>query len=317
MNEDLIKFTRCDIFTPNKISELMCSKLKPSGNILEPSVGQGDLLKPLNLDLYNEIDVYELKKEYLDKMSPINLEVKINKYNCDFLKQNIEKKYDNIIVNPPYIRIQDLSPEYRKFLKNTFQILETGLVDIYYAFIIKCIDLLKDYGIMVCISPNSYLYNKSSLNLRKYLIDNDYIKEIIDYKQEKIFDKVSVYCCITIFTKEKKDYIIYNGNKVYKKNINKENYSLFILQNEKLKNGKLKEICKITNGIATLRDKIFIHTTKLFDEPCWYNITNGPENKFVIYPYYYDLDSKKILIIEENKFKNENPKNIGKKIKMN
>ena len=45
----------------------------------------------------------------------------------------------------------------------------------------------------------------------KYLIDNHYIKEIIDFKEKKVFKGISVYCCITVFTKSKKEYITYNS----------------------------------------------------------------------------------------------------------
>ena len=72
--------------------------------------------------------------------------------------------YKNIILNPPYIRFQDLSIDYRKFIKEKWNILSKGNIDLYYAFIIKCIELLDDCGIMVAIIPNSYLYN----NTRNY-----------------------------------------------------------------------------------------------------------------------------------------------------
>ena len=53
-----------------------------------------------------------------------------------------------------------------------WEIFKQGNIDIYYAFLIKCIELLQDDGIMVAITPNSYLYNKSSLLLREYFIKN-------------------------------------------------------------------------------------------------------------------------------------------------
>ena len=43
----------------------MASKLKSTGNVLEPSVGNGKLLKFLNILNYDNIDIYELKKEFL------------------------------------------------------------------------------------------------------------------------------------------------------------------------------------------------------------------------------------------------------------
>ena len=294
MDECLQNFVKCDIFTPDDISKLMASKLNNKGNILEPSVGTGNLLKYINLENYEYVDIFEIKKDYLDTI-PLNS--KINMYNCDFIKKQIDTKYDNIIMNPPYIKMQDLSKDYRNYLKQKFDILKNGIVDIYYAFIIKCLDLLKNDGVLVSITPNSYLYNKSSQKLCKYLFDNKYIKEIIDFNDNKVFPNVSVYCCITIFTKTDKEFIIYNDKKILYTDIIK-NYSLFNTTcNNKM---KLKDICKIQNGIATLRDKIYIHNEKLYDEPCWKKITNGNNERFIIYPY------KECIIIDEEIFSKEN-----------
>ena len=289
---DLINYNKCDIFTPDNISQLMASKINIKGNLLEPCVGTGNLLKFININNYNEIDVYEIKNEYLNQLNILN----INKINDDFIKSYINKKYDNIILNPPYIKIQDLSIDYRNYIKDNFQLLKSGAIDIYYAFIIKCLNLLNDNGIMVCITPNSYLYNKTAFKLRKYLFDNKLIKEIIDFKEKKVFNNASVYCCITIFDKLQKKELIYNDNKILYEDII-TNYSLF---NFNSNNNTLKDICKIRNGIATLRDKIYIHNNKLFDEPCWKMITNGINNKFIIYPYDNGI------IINEEKFKLDN-----------
>lgn len=294
MDNELLDFVKCDIFTPDKISKIMASKLGClGGNLLEPSVGTGDLLKFIDLELFENVDVYELKEEHLNKIT----NAKINKYNVDFLKAETNK-YDSIILNPPYIRVQDLSIQYRKFIKNRFSELNTGLVDIYYAFLLKCINSLKETGKMVSITPNSYLYNKSAFSLRKYLFQNYLIEEIIDFNSEKVFKNASVYCCITVFSKTKKEYLLYNDKKINYSDIH-INYSLF---NNTLSSKKsLQNMCKISNGIATLRDGIYIHEKKLFNEPCWENITNGNENKFIIYPYNNGG------IVKENIFKLNNP----------
>ena len=41
----LKNFIKCDVFTPNKISEIMASFLNKNGTLLEPAVGDGQLLK--------------------------------------------------------------------------------------------------------------------------------------------------------------------------------------------------------------------------------------------------------------------------------
>lgn len=294
-DQDLQKFIKCDVFTPDDVGKLMVSKLHKYGNLLEPSVGCGNLLKHIDYDAYDNIDVYEIKKEYMDQIPYHN---NIHKHHGDFIKSNIETQYDNIVMNPPFIKMQDLSVNYRKYIKENFNVINNGIVDIYYAFIFKTIQLLKDDGILVAITPNSYLYNKSSRKLRKYLFENRFVKEIIDFEDKKVFPNVSVYCCITVFTKRANKFIVYNDKTILYDKINK-NYSLFDFSNNE--NQKLSDICKIRNGIATLRDKIYIHDDKMYDEPCWRKIICNNKERYIIYPYIYGV------ILEEADFCNENP----------
>lgn len=297
-NQDINNFTKCDVFTPENIAKLMASKLKTNGTLLEPSVGDGALLKYINMSNYSHVDVYELKQTYLDCVEERE---NMRKYCADFLKHAKEEKYNNIIMNPPYIKIQDLTTDYRDYIRNTFPQLGGGMVDIYYAFIIKCLNMLTDDGIMVSITPNSFLYNKSAKNMRKYLIDGRYIQEIIDFKTEKVFPGISVYCCICVFSKNQKSHFIYNGTGIEYDNIDKTEYNIFGRNTKVDGNKTLKDLCKISNGIATLRDKIYIHNERLYDEPCWQIVTDGKTQKHIIYPYNNGK------IIPENEFKESNP----------
>lgn len=295
-DQDLQKFLKCDVFTPDDIGKLMVSKLHKYGNLLEPSVGCGNLLKHINCDLYDDIDVYEIKKEYMDQIPYHN---NIRKHHCDFIKKEIDIQYTNIIMNPPYIKMQDLSVDYRKYIKEKFDVINNGIVDIYYAFILKTLQLLKDDGVLVAITPNSYLYNKSSTQLRKYLFDNRLVKEIINFEDKKVFPNVSVYCCITICTKTPNQNIVYNDKSILYDNINNNNYSLFDFSSSEKQ--KLSDICKIRNGIATLRDKIYIHDDKIYEEPCWRKIICGNREKYIIYPY------ENGVVLEESDFCKDNP----------
>lgn len=155
-------------------------------------------------------------------------------------------------------------------------------------------------GIMVAITPNSYLSNKSAIKLRKYLIDNKFIKQIIDFKEKKVFPNISTYCCITIFTKSNKKTLIYNDNTINYDDVNKQDYNLFTKHIEF--GDVLGEHCTISNGIATLRDNIYIHDNKLFDEYCWKTIVTSKKDKWIIFPY----DDNGVLI-NEIEFKQTNP----------
>jgi hypothetical protein len=299
----LQNYDRCDIFTPDDISQLMASKLAElvasPRTLLEPSVGTGNLLKYIPLDLYESIDVFDIKPEYMEAIKP---RPNLNKHPTDFLKYSHSMQYNIIILNPPYIKIQELPTEYTQFIRQTWPIFKTGNIDLYYVFLMKCIDLLEDNGAMVAITPNTYLHNKSSTNFRKYLFENRFIKEIIDFKDRKVFEDASVYCCITVITKDPKATLIYNDQPIaYDALLSKEN-RLHLLHYDATPNTKtLGDICNIYNGIATLRDNIFIHPTKLFDEPCWKKVITAKKDKFGIFPY------DKGSVIPEGAFKAQNP----------
>jgi hypothetical protein len=131
------------------------------------------------------------------------------------------------------------------------------------------------------------------------LIKNRLIKEIIDYKSEKIFKNADVYVCILIITKKEKEEFKYNNQIIQYKNLVNS-----IFQNNINKEDKLEKHIEISNGLATLRDKIYIHNDKKFEEPCWKKIFKVSKNKirWIICPY------DKNGIISENDFKKENPK---------
>jgi hypothetical protein len=288
---------RSDIFTPPLISQKMASYLHPNGSLLEPSVGTGQLLSHLTLKNYN-IDAYDINPDYL-KISSETYPKKKSKiqWKCQDFLSTTQKTYQNIILNPPYIRFQDLSVDYRAFIKKEWPILAKGNIDLYYAFLVKCLDCLAEDGVMVAITPNSYLYNKSALPFRQYLISNRFVKEIIDYKSEKVFPGVSTYCCITVFTKVNKTHFTYNGESVSYEAVTDS----FFVSASSSSSKTLGERCRIRNGIATLRDKIFIHPTKRFDEPCWKPLTTSSAESWVIHPY------ENGVIIPENVFRETNP----------
>jgi hypothetical protein len=340
IDNTLLNYGKSDIFTPDTISKIMASYLLNEGSLLDPCVGNGALLKFIDLNKYNRVDVFDIKEKYLKCVSDNFLQNKkhCNAHLLDFLGvphpdpplgDNSLSKYNsnagargcpspsnagargcpspspsNIILNPPFIKIQDLSAEYREYIKNKWPIFKEGNFDLYFVFLLKCLEMLDKGGVMVSVTPNSYLYNKSAIQLRKYIIDHRLFEKIIDYGSEKIFPGTSVYCCITVFTKKPKDAFDYNGKTIDYNGINNtvQNPSYNIFNQTNLGRKTLKDICLIRNGIATLRDKIFIHKKKIFDEPCWKEITNAKETKYIIFPY---KDGK---IIDEDEFQTANPK---------
>jgi adenine-specific DNA-methyltransferase len=92
----------------------------------------------------------------------------------------INKKYDLIIMNPPYKKISSNS-EYRKSLHDIG--IET--VNTYSAFIAIAIKALMDNGILTAIVPRSFCNGLYFLPFRKYLLDNTTILHIHSFESRK------------------------------------------------------------------------------------------------------------------------------------
>jgi len=155
---------------------------KTFNNILEPSCGSCEFIDKLlnfypNATVsgieYNKIIYDNIKNKY-DNNSNIKI------INDDFLKNNLNEKFDLVIGNPPYYVLKKENVETHYY--NYFD----GRPNIFLLFIIKSLKLLTDDGILCFILPKSFLnclyYNKT----RKYIYDNYLILNIIECDNDYI-----------------------------------------------------------------------------------------------------------------------------------
>ena len=200
-----------------------------------------------------------------------------------------DKKFDVVIGNPPYVRIQNMDKQYANVLRRSFKCMQNGNVDLYYAFIEKSINVLKIDGISCLITPSSYLINESAKVLRNIIYKD--ISKIIKM-DDKVFD-VNTYTIITLFERGNTDNFFNHISKektimVEKKNLlNKK----LLLNNKGSK--KLGDACSMKGGIATLRDKIFQVKSPILKE----NILYKGNDKI-------DLDSV-VPLLKISKIKNK------------
>jgi adenine-specific DNA-methyltransferase len=134
--------------------------------ILEPSIGQGDLvLTAYNLDTKPIVDMYEIDPEIklLD-----GIDRKLVNY-CDFLDSPIDKKYKTIIGNPPYIKKKS-----------------------YLSFIEKCIKLLDIDGELIFIVPSDFLRLTKSMKLIVGMLKDGSITHIYHPNNENLFKGASI-----------------------------------------------------------------------------------------------------------------------------
>lgn len=142
--------------------------------------------KPSNVFVTKIVMVSSLvKRNLVHEMDDVlDLIRELPVYCQDFLC--VSDKADYIIGNPPYIRLQNLSIEYRDFIKNNF-VSATGRFDIFTCFLEKSDKLLNENGRMCLITSNKYLTANYGVGIREYLSQTGHVRKLVDLYDTKFF----------------------------------------------------------------------------------------------------------------------------------
>ena len=187
--------------------------------------------------------------------------------------------FDGVMGNPPYVRIQNLNEGVRKFIQQRWFSARDGNIDLYIAFFELGLKLLNENGKLGYITPNSYFSSHAGENLRQILRNGTKIKKILDFNHVQVFEDVMVYTCITILDNQKRKYFDYQiiekkeelekidnvkfkqidlGKLNNKKWVMLDNKEFEIINTIENKGEKLCEMARVSSGIATLSDKLYI-----------------------------------------------------------
>ena len=108
-----------------------------------------------------------------------------------------------VIGNPPYVQLQDLNRDNKllNYYKSKYQVAQYK-VDLYHLFIENGINLISNNGVISFIVPSNFTTNNYNLHLRKYMLENTYIKNIIYYDECVFSANVNNLVFVAIKTKE-------------------------------------------------------------------------------------------------------------------
>ncbi len=176
------------------------------------------------------------------------------------------QRFDFIVGNPPYIRIQHLDATNRALVKQRFTFCQSGSTDIYAAFFELAYGLLKHSGICGFITPNSYIRTNTGRQLRDFFVRTQAITHIHNFGAVQIFDGYAAYTAITVFSKQSHPHItVYKCNSTtdFKQShiaYERLQGQLFwdFSENIQCNGTKLKHIAHIFTGLATLADRVFV-----------------------------------------------------------
>jgi predicted RNA methylase len=231
---------------------------------------QENLEKIYGWDIDGQAVVYCL--ENLNALiQPLGIQVNWNIKVCNSLQKIVEPdapKFDFIVGNPPYIRIQHLEESERTFIQKSYKFCKSGSTDTYIAFYELCYALLATHGICGLITPNTFFYSETGKLMRTYFAQKQHIVQLTNYGDIQLFENATTYSAIAIFKKQMcEDFVFeqaittttFESRKVNFQEIkNQKIWQLSITPNIVESGIKLKDICKIHVGITTLCDKAYI-----------------------------------------------------------
>lgn len=198
-----------------------------------------------NLDLI-------IKSEGLEK-------VDWNIVNEDFLMLPIEKTFDYIVGNPPYISYTDINKDMREYIRKKFVSCEKGKFDYCYPFIELSLTYLSKDGKMAYLLPTNIFKTVFGKSLRNILLDK--IKKVLDYKDEKIFKGILTSSAVVICEVNKTNFINYcNVKNDDSTNISKKSLGdKWVFSSNSIGKGVLfSEFFIAASSVATLLNEAFV-----------------------------------------------------------
>ena len=112
--------------------------------------------------------------------------------------------FDVVIANPPYINVESLKSEIRRYLLNNYSACR-GRTDIYIAFMQRALSMLSEQGLMTFIIPSAFTAQKYAAEMRKILIDRHHIRQLVDSSHYRIFENAVVYNIVLSVEKQQSD----------------------------------------------------------------------------------------------------------------
>ncbi|EAJ5797797.1 Eco57I restriction-modification methylase domain-containing protein [Campylobacter coli] len=170
------------------------------------------------------------------------------------------KGFDLIIGNPPYIK----EAENKELFTNTKKLRTyQGKMDIWYHFVGRGFDILKNNGYLAFIATNNWVTNSGAKKLRNIVLEESQILSLVDFSSFMVFDSASIQTMIISFQKTKppKNYEFHfakitTQTPIYEDVIN-------LLKNEKTQNN---EILKINLTPKKFIDKTLNFTKSDYEE---------------------------------------------------
>lgn len=186
--------------------------------------------------------------------------------------------FDAVVGNPPYVTSAKMPEASKELLKN-WEVCSTGKADLYIPFFQIATELLNDRGVLGYITVSNFYRSLNGKALRNYFANHELNLTIVDFGGEQVFKGCSTYTCLCFIAKQQKGMVRYV--RTLSSNIeNVKDLHFVEADYDELDSAKgwvikdrcidgllhqientgrpLGEVAAISNGIATLRNDLYV-----------------------------------------------------------
>ncbi len=197
-------------YTPRELADYVVEQLmrvsdptrRGTIRVLDPAVGDGELLHSLLARLPKEVEVVGFETDgaalalAVTRLTRQFPNARFNLLEGSFLDHVLDdfsdglfprgETYDFIIANPPYVRTQIIGAERAQALASQFGL--TGRVDLYFAFLLGITRVLAPTGSAGVIVSNRFMTTRAGSTIREALSRSLHLRGIVDLGDTKLFD---------------------------------------------------------------------------------------------------------------------------------
>ena len=179
LNEIPLKSELGQVWTPSEVAskmvDLISTECKPGARILDPASGPGTFLEIFlqKKIKFSNFDCFEIDDRLYKFMIDSFQSKSINIFSGDYFQYKNESLYDVAILNPPYIRHEDLSQNQKFCLQKYLDSINSGhftkRMNLFGYFLIAASSQLKFGGVMCAIVYDSLNSTRYGQEIIKHL----------------------------------------------------------------------------------------------------------------------------------------------------
>lgn len=186
--------------------------------------------------------------------------------------------FDAVVGNPPYVTSAKMSEE-TKLLLDNWEVCKSGKADLYIPFFQIATELLNDRGVLGFITVSNFYRSLNGKALRNYFANHTLNLTIADFGGEQVFKGCSTYTCLCFVDKRQEGMVRYvrteSSNIERVRNLpfieagyeNLDSTKGWVIKDRRIEGllsqientgQPLGEMTAISNGIATLRNELYV-----------------------------------------------------------